>query len=116
MLPPPPRERFTPLFHCEERLQARCQLLATEFGNILEKWDGLSPPALGLGEKGFRRTVPLQVRNGPPELAGEILLDGAAPSTRPAPETLRPALITHLRSALLIHLLSLTYPSFIRIR
>jgi len=87
---PPPAERFIPFFHREERLVGRCRLLATEFGNIPEKWDGLPPPALGLGEEGTCRTVPLQVRNRPPELADEILLDGVAPPSRPVPETLGP--------------------------
>jgi len=70
VLPPPPGERFIPLFHCEERLQARCRLLATEFGTMPEKRDGLSPPALGLGEESICRTIPLQVRNGPPGTRG----------------------------------------------
>ena len=56
---PPPAEFLIPLFHREERHQGRCRLLATEFGNIPEKRDGLPPPALGLGEEGLRRTVPL---------------------------------------------------------
>lgn len=51
VLPPPPGERFIPFFHREECLVARCRLLATEFGNMPEKRDGLSPPAPGPGEE-----------------------------------------------------------------
>ena len=51
VLPPPPGERFIPLFHREECLVARCRLLATEFGNMPEKRDGLSPPAPGPREE-----------------------------------------------------------------
>jgi len=87
---PPPAEFLIPLFHREKRHQGRCRLLATEFGNMPEKRDGLPPPALGFGEEGLRRPVPLQVRNRPPELADEILLDGVAPPSRPVPETLGP--------------------------
>ena len=87
---PPPAEVLVPLLHREKCRESRCRLFATEFGNIPEKRDGLPSPALGLGEEGICRTVSLQVRNRPPELPDEILLDGVAPPSRPVPETLGP--------------------------
>jgi len=87
---PTPAERFVLLFHRQEFFQSSSRLLVTESGNILEKWNGLPLAGLGLDEKVIQRIVPLQVRNRPPELADELLLDGVAPPSRPVTETLRP--------------------------
>lgn len=87
---PPPAERFILLFHRQKRLQSRSRLLAKESGNIQEKRNSSPPAGLSLGEEALRRTVPLQVRNRPPELADDHVLNGTAPSSRPVAETLDP--------------------------